>query len=460
MLPDDVLLHIFHFYVNEAEHTEAWQTLVHVCGRWRRLVFASSHRLKLQLLYSPRRPVRRMLRVWPAFPIAINAGDIAMTREEGARNVVAALGHSGRINEVNIRGVPNSLLRRFAALPPAPFPALTSLHLGSKHKSPLVLPSSFMGASAPRLQLLVLDNIPYLGLHDLLSSATELVDLSLLNVPHSGYISPEAMVTCISGMTKLRSLRLVFQSPLSRPDQVATGKRPPPLKRALLPALTSLYFRGISEYLDDFVAQVDAPLLHNVTITFFNQLILNVSQLPQFLDRTGELREPIQADIVFSRDKVTVTVSGKTLRIACKDTDWQFSALSQVCSSTLRCVRSLKRLNIRERFPRPHWQDDMENLQWVELLRPFAAVEDFYLSEELASRVVPALQELTGDEATEVLPVLQNIFLDRHCGSESPPPWEAIGKFVAERHLSGHPVSVHRRERGTGTSAWQDINGH
>jgi hypothetical protein len=457
MLPDDILLQIFHFYVNEAEYTEAWQALVHVCGSWRHLVFASSHRLNLRLLCSPRRRVRRMLKVWPAFPIAINAGDIAMTRAEGAKNVVAALGHSGRINEINIRGVPNSLLRRFAALPPAPFPALTSLHLGSKHESPLVLPTSFMGGSAPRLQLLVLDNIPYLGLHDLLSSATDLVDLSLLNVPHSGYISPGDMVTSISGMAKLRSLRLVFQSPLSRPDLVVTGKRPPPLKRALLPALTSLYFRGISEYLDDFVAQVDAPLLHNVTITFFNQLVFNVSQLPQFLDRTGELRDPDQADIVFSRDKVTVTASGKTLRIACKDTDWQISALSQLCSSISRSLRSSKRLNIRERFPRPHWQDDMENLQWTELLRPFASVEHLYLSEELASRMMPALQELTGNGVTEVLPVLRNLFLDRHWGSESMPPWDAIGKFVAERHRSGHAVAIHRRERGTGTSAWQEI---
>jgi hypothetical protein len=456
VLPDEILLQIFHCYVKDAEHTEAWQTLMHVCEKWRYLVSASSHRLNLRLRCSARRPVRRMLNAWPAFPIAINADDIAITRAEGAANVIAALKHSDRINEINIRGVPNPLLKRFAALRPEPCPALTSLHLGSKHKSPVVLPSSFLGASAPRLQLLVLDNIPYSGLPDLLSSATDLVDLSLLNIPHSGYISPGAMVTGIAGMTRLRSLRLVFQSPLSRPDQVAS--HPCPLKRAVLPALTSLYFRGVSEYLEDFVSQVDAPVLYNVTITFFNQLVFTIFQLPQFLYRTGEVRTSNQADIVLSRDKVAITISQKTLRIACKDADWQISALSQICSSTLRYFRSLKRLKIRERFPRPHWQRDMENLQWIELLRPFAAVEDLCLSEELASRVVPALQELIGDGVTEVLPVLRNIFLDRHWESESRPPWEAIGKFVAERQRSGHPVAVHRRERGTGVSTWQDVN--
>jgi F-box-like len=45
MLPDDVLLEIFDFYVNKDKdkyyknEIEAWQTLVHVCRRWRSVVF-------------------------------------------------------------------------------------------------------------------------------------------------------------------------------------------------------------------------------------------------------------------------------------------------------------------------------------------------------------------------------------------------------------------------------------
>lgn len=34
VLPDDVLLEIFAFYVGEAQEIEAWQSLVHVCQRW------------------------------------------------------------------------------------------------------------------------------------------------------------------------------------------------------------------------------------------------------------------------------------------------------------------------------------------------------------------------------------------------------------------------------------------
>jgi hypothetical protein len=56
-LPDDVLLEIFDFYFPvlgyQYFHTkrivESWQSLVHVCRRWRCLVFGSPRRLNLRL---------------------------------------------------------------------------------------------------------------------------------------------------------------------------------------------------------------------------------------------------------------------------------------------------------------------------------------------------------------------------------------------------------------------------
>src|SRR5579863_7048677 len=70
-LPEDVLLEIFSFYVDEATRTEDWHTLVHVCRRWRDVVISSPRRLDLRLLCTTRRPVRARLDVWPAFPIVI-----------------------------------------------------------------------------------------------------------------------------------------------------------------------------------------------------------------------------------------------------------------------------------------------------------------------------------------------------------------------------------------------------
>ena len=52
MVHHDALLAIFDFYVDEDQEEkqsiEAWQTLVHVCRRWRSIIFASPRRLNLR----------------------------------------------------------------------------------------------------------------------------------------------------------------------------------------------------------------------------------------------------------------------------------------------------------------------------------------------------------------------------------------------------------------------------
>src|SRR6267154_2277883 len=50
---------------------DSWQSLVHVCRRWRDLVFKSPRRLNLQLLCIPGTSARRSLDVWPALPLLI-----------------------------------------------------------------------------------------------------------------------------------------------------------------------------------------------------------------------------------------------------------------------------------------------------------------------------------------------------------------------------------------------------
>jgi hypothetical protein len=58
-------------------------------------------------------------------------------------------------------------------------------------------------------------------------------------------------------------------------------------------------------------------------------------------------------------------------------------------------------------------QDDVENnTLWLNLLCSFVAVKNLYLSEEYMPHITPALQELVGGRTTEVLPTLENIFLE------------------------------------------------
>jgi len=70
-------------------------------------------------------------------------------------------------------------------------------------------------------------------------------------------------------------------------------------------------------------------------------------------------------------------------------------------------------------------------------------VKSLYLSREFAPGIGAALQELVGDRITEMLPSLQNIFVD---GLEPSGPFqEDIGQFVAARQLSGHSTTISDR---------------
>jgi hypothetical protein len=82
----------------------------------------------------------------------------------------------------------------------------------------------------------------------------------------------------------------------------------------------------------------------------------------------------------------------------------------------------------------------IEKVQWLELLHLFRAVKNLYLSEEFALRIVPALQELVGSRATEVLPTLQNIFLEKL--EPSGPVQEGIRQFAATRQVTSDPIAV------------------
>jgi hypothetical protein len=447
MLPDVALLRIFDFYVYE-EQIEVWHTLVHVCRKWRNLIFGSPRRLDLRLHCMARTPVKEMLDVWPLLPIAVWSNG---HKKWGVDNIVAALQHNDRICELGLFDIPNSQVEKVLVAMQQPFPALTRLHLRSRHETAPVNPNSFLGGSASRLQKLWLTCIPFPGLPKLLASATQIVDLDLRRIPLSGYISPEAMVTCLSALTGLNRLLIGFNSPRCRPDRKI--RRLPPSTRTVLPALTEWRFFGVSEYLEDFVARIDAPLLTTLAITFFYQLIFDTPQLTWFISRTPKFEAHGEARVVFSDWDVLVTLpqtlSGVLeLGISCRQPDWQLSSLAQVCSRSFPrpFIPAVERLFIVEDgFPRLHWQDDIENSQWLELFHPFSSVKYLYISSEFAPRIAPALQELVGERGTEMLNALRSLFLEDFLPSGR--VHEIIGRFAAARQRASHPIAVSRWER-------------
>ena len=443
MLPDDVLLVIFDFCGNEDETTEvlkAWETLVHVCRRWRSLVFESPRRLNLQLVCTSAMPARDTLDVWPALPLLIRCeSDCPMD------NVVAVLEHSNRVRRIELFGLSCFSLEKFWATMQAPFPELTDLVLLSDEKKTLpIVPDSLLGGSAPSLRRLWLGNIPFPGLPKLLLSTTHLVDLTLWTIPHSGYFSPEDILTALSTLTSLEILRLEFQSSLSRPDQ---ERSPPPPTRVVLPALRHFSFVGVSDYLDDLVARIDAPRLIELYITLINQIIFGTPQFIQFISCTSTLKPVKEACLVFGDDYVRVRLSSLKLpferldvKVPCRELYWQLSSLDQVCTSCLPLVSTLEELYISgDPFWKPNSQDDIENTLWLNVLQPFIAVKKLYLTKEFAPGIVLALQELVEGRTIEVLPSLEKIFVEGLQTQGRVP--EGLRQFVATRQAS-HPIAV------------------
>src|SRR6266403_5855809 len=234
-----------------------------------------------------------------------------------------------------------------------PYPALRPLDLNAINEADEVSPidpDSFLGGSAPDLRHLSLRGIPFPGLPKLLSSATHLCTLRLRRIPHPGYISPEAMATCLSALTRLETISLEFQSPRSCPGR---GRiHPPPPTRSVLPALTEFNFKGVSEYLDDLVAWIDAPLLERLQMWLSPQLIFRTPQLAQFIGRTPNFMARDEAHVTFYNFQAKLilpqTNGDLELRISCKQSDWQLSMLAQACSSSLHLISSLEHLYIHE----------------------------------------------------------------------------------------------------------------
>ena len=71
------------------------------------------------------------------------------------------------------------------------------VHVCRQWRDVPVVSDTFLGRSAPRLRIFALGGIPFPGLPKLLMSATHLVYLHLSDIPHSGYISPDAMITAL-----------------------------------------------------------------------------------------------------------------------------------------------------------------------------------------------------------------------------------------------------------------------
>jgi hypothetical protein len=253
------------------------------------------------------------------------------------------------------------------------------------------------------------------------------------------------MVALLSSLSSLNTLSLELDFPRTVRDMAT--RRLSPSKRSVIPALTSFDFKGDIEYLENLVSFIDAPRL-NSFITFFDQIVVNTLRLAEFIHCTPTLRALDEAHVQFGYGTAGIGyqtsksgLDNLLIGIICEQPDWQLLFIGQVCNS-LHPLPAVEDLYIEhdDQLASSQDIDAIESTLWLDLLLQFTAVKNLYLSKEFAPGIAGTLQELVGDRITEVLPSLQNIFME---GLEpSGPLQENIEHFVAARQLSGHPISV------------------
>ncbi|KAH9080186.1 hypothetical protein EDB83DRAFT_953325 [Lactarius deliciosus] len=460
ILPDDILLEIFAFCLHDPHnsldsirHMRVWLRLVHVCQRWRRIIYASPRHLDLHICCSNEMPFKnrnlKNLSLWRDFPLTI-VFDIP----EGEDDLIAALGYPARVRSINILTKCPDVFEVVKVMR-VPFPALTHLELSAPEDNDydpevLHLPDEFLGGSAPCLQHLCLENISFPGLPTLLLSARNLVSLQLDSVPPTysdyGHISPEEMVNSLAVLTKLRILS-IRRYP-SEPSSVTSDEhrwRPDPPILAVLPALTEFEFGRDFEYLEDLVAQIDAPQVEDVRIGYSMQEV-QTRQLSQFIDRSNLKRAQFRrVQVTFYPDSAYIELDlpqGECVHAKffiemilgdapiVSPVRYVVPVLGQLVAMN-SSVGHLQVSFWTSTIPRQVRKNLLKS-KWLPLLRLFSAVEVLEVSGGLEGCIASALEDTTEET---LLPALQLLWLeDDNCNKPK--------RFLSSRQRSDRPVTI------------------
>jgi hypothetical protein len=435
-LSDEVLLAIFRYYLDESPRL--WPRLVHICRKWRRLVFASQRGLHLRLFCTHGTPVLKALNCWPALPIVVQYGgslELDPPAPEDDDDIIAALKHSDRVVSISLT-ITKSLRERLSVIE-RPFSELKDLVLLSRYRVELTLPSSFGWGT--RLRTLHLTRISFPSSPQLLLPSQDLVYLQLHKVPNLGLFSPEALTDALSTMAQLRLLSLHFLP--TNPIDVSL----PPRKRVILPALTRLDYRGITKYLENIMAGIDAPRLGDIEVTFFNGPISDLSQLNEFIDRIGIHRTHRQVHILFSGRAISISFTQLgvstciKLQVFCKRFIGQLSSLAAVCTHFSAFLYNIEDLRISARRA-PRRAEIFYTRQWLRSMNLFTGVKYFHLDGNCLMNVVRALHQAKMQHET-VLPAMHKLYIPQP-GKRRAPLREEVVSLMTSRELSGCPIAV------------------
>ena len=361
---------------------------------------------------------------------------------------MVALRHPSRLCEIDLH-VTSSMLASIIQVTQKQCHAIESIRItvDALTGPSLLVGDAFLGGSARHLREIKLDGIafPFLSIRKVLLSTTNLVELHLGHIPNDAYFSPNDLVIGLSTLLQLKRLTVDFHSLPSSPLPSMT-RTPHFSQRTTLPSLMSLDFHGTSEYLEEFVGQIELPALSKIAIRLVNDVFFEMPEFCKLIPRLNALRSPTRVIVKHRVDFVGVSFDEEQplsatcfLGTSCRQLDWQLSFVTQITSQLSFLLSSVHTLDIQSGDELPTGEEDVNSTEWLELFRPFIHVTKVYVR---AEQLVPGIvQALVADEMTaEVLPELNLLFLSNY-KFQSESVANAAEQFVTTRRLSGHSVS-------------------
>jgi hypothetical protein len=129
------------------------------------------------------------------------------------------------------------------------------------------------------------------------------------------------------------------------------------------------------------------------------------------------------------------------LLIRCYHLDWQVVSAAQVLRTLSPVLSVVENLTLSYQVhTSPEWHNEVDRMQWRELLSPFSNVKTLRLPNKLVGELSRSLCSEDGEESLALLPNLQELHLEYpDSGSDVR---DVLTPFINERQTAGHPVRL------------------
>ena len=386
-----------------------------------------------------------MLAHSPSLPLVIDFNDHRDLTAEDEEGMMLVLEERDRVCRVRLQ-IPVPNLRKLIIAIDGEYPVLEYLIFGpstyDSHMA-LMLPETLQ---APHLRHLALEGFVFPRGSRFLTTATNLVTLALGMNNSSTYFQPSILLQWLSFMPQLETLAIALLFPVPNRDVEKQLVHTPITTHLTLPNLRSLWFHGVSAYMEAIVRRINTPHLDTLGVKFFKQLTFPIPHLLQFVNTTENLkfdsarfeffREEVSVEFYFSEDPKTIALS---VFVYCWHLDWQVSSVAQIFNLPSQLFSLVEHLildhSVHSFSSEEH--NEVDPTEWHKLLRSFSNVKTFHITNGLVEELSRCLRLDDGDLSLELLPELEELTY-----SGSGDDGDAFKSFIDARQNAGRPVTL------------------